>query len=97
MLLLKWNADKNEWLKRERGVGFDEIAVRIHSGAVLEVVDHPNQTRYPGQKIFIVEHDNYVYLVPYVEEEKDILFLKTIVPSRKYTKGYLRSDPNAQT
>lgn len=96
MIFLKWNADKNAWLKRERGVGFDEIAVRIHSGSVLEVIDHPNQTRYPGQKIFIVAHKDYLYLVPYVEEEKDVLFLKIIIPSRKYNKDYLRSDSNEQ-
>jgi hypothetical protein len=61
---------------------------------VLDIVQHPNQDRYKGQKIFIINIDNYAYLVPFVESEQEI-FLKTIIPSRKATKQYLRGqDPN---
>ena len=33
--------------------------------------------------------DDYAYLVPYVENDTEI-FLKTIIPSRKAAKEYLR-------
>jgi hypothetical protein len=54
----------------------------------LDIVQHPNQEKYKGQKIFIINIDNYAYLVPFVESEQEI-FLKTIIPSRKATKKYL--------
>ena len=44
---------------------------------------------YPNQRVFIVNIDDYAYLVPYVESESEV-FLKTIIPSRKATKLYLR-------
>jgi hypothetical protein len=56
---------------------------------VLETVEHPNQNRYPGQKIAIVRIDDYAYLVPYVQENEDIS-LKTIILSRKATNKYVR-------
>lgn len=41
--------------------------------------------------IAVIEINSYAYVVPYVEED-DYLFLKTIFPSRKYTKEYLREE-----
>jgi hypothetical protein len=41
-----------------------------------------------GQRIFIINIDDYAYLVPFIETEEDV-FLKTIIPSRKATKLYL--------
>ena len=70
-------------------MGFERVAVLIEQGQVLEVMDHPDQTKYPKQKIAIVEIDGYAFLVPYVDDE-DGVFLKTIIPSRKATKKYLR-------
>ena len=86
---LDWDKEKNKIIIKERGISFEEIKVAIESGGKLDTYDHPNQKRYPGQKIMIVEIENYVYLVPYVRDEKKI-FLKTIIPSRKATKKYLR-------
>jgi len=57
---------------------------------VLETIEHPNQDRYPGQKIATVRIEDYVYLVPYVQENDEI-FLKTIIPSRKATTKHRRS------
>lgn len=54
--------------------------------------EHPNQQRYGGQRIFVVQRDDYVYVVPFVEDEK-LIFLKTIIPSRKATKQYLGEEP----
>ncbi len=85
-----WNPQKNELLKKERGVSFEEVVVRIAAGELVRIYLHPNQERYPGQKIAEVLVDDYVYLVPFVETEAEI-FLKTIIPSRKATKS-LRGD-----
>ncbi|MDA0672486.1 MAG: toxin [Cyanobacteria bacterium] len=86
----QWNEDKNTWLKQHRNISFEEIILAIQSGQEVNVFEHPNQIRYPGQKISVVIVNNYGYLVPFVESEKAI-FLKTIIPSRKATKQYLRN------
>lgn len=82
-----WNDEKNATLRQERGISFEEIVLHLEAGDVLEVFDHPNQARYPGQKIYAVSIENYVYLIPFVESEHQV-FLKTIIPSRKATKRY---------
>ena len=84
-----WDEQKNGWLKQNRRLGFEQVAVLIEQGQVLEVMDHPDQAKYPRQKMAIVEIDGYAYLVPYVDDE-DGVFLKTIIPSRKATKKYLK-------
>jgi len=88
MKIYSWNNQKNELLKSERGISFEEIVLNIQLGNELDVYEHPNQERYLGQKISAVLVDNYVYLVPFVESEEEI-FLKTIIPSRKATKHYI--------
>ncbi len=84
----RWNAEKNETLTSERGISFESIVVAIESGGLLDILAHPNQARYPKQRILVVSCDNYAYLVPFVEEE-DYFFLKTVIPSRKATRDYL--------
>jgi hypothetical protein len=84
-----WSAEKNEQIKEERDVSFEEVIQHIERGAVLDILDHPNQTRCPGQRIFVVHMYNYAWLVPFVEDETQV-FLKTIIPSRKATRQYLR-------
>lgn len=84
----RWNAEKNEVLRSERGISFEIIVVAIESGGLLDILVHPNQARYPKQRILVVSCDEYVYLVPFVEEE-DYFFLKTVIPSRKATRDYL--------
>lgn len=76
-------------LKTERGICFEDIQTAIEEGKVLADIGHPQKSRYPHQKVFVVEFDNYVYIVPYVEDDIKI-FLKTIYPSRKMTKKYLK-------
>lgn len=91
ILLMKyfsWNSDKNNELRKDRNVSFEEVVFQIGKGWLLDVVEHPNQEKYSGQKIFIVKINDYVYLIPFVETEKEV-FLKTIIPSRKATKKYL--------
>jgi uncharacterized DUF497 family protein len=89
MKYIRWDEQKNEWLKRNRGLGFEQIAVLLEQGQVLDVMNHPDQKKYPNQKIAIVEIDGYACLVPCMDD-KDGVFLKTIIPSRKATKNYLR-------
>ncbi len=92
MKVFNWNCEKNAWLKANRGISFEEIIFHIEIGGELAITHHPNQAKYPGQKISIVQVEDYVYLVPFVESEKEI-FLKTIIPSRKATKQYLGGTP----
>ena len=92
-MYISWSGEKNESLKRERGVSFEEMVFHIERGDLLDVLEHPNQERYPGQRIFIINIGNYAYLVPFVESEAAV-FLKTIIPSRKATNTYLRQRGN---
>ncbi|MBU2571397.1 BrnT family toxin [Methylotuvimicrobium sp. KM2] len=83
-----WNSEKNEQLIRERGISFERIIYHIENEGLLDVVKHPNPAKYPKQRMFIVNIENYAYLVPFVENETEF-FLKTIIPSRKATKKYI--------
>jgi len=87
MKTYSWNPEKNEKLMVERGISFEEIVLNIELGNEMEIYDHPNQAKYPGQKISAVRVEDYVYLVPFIESENGI-FLKTIIPSRKATKSH---------
>ena len=84
-----WDPEKNQWLKRERGISFDQVVLHIEQGDLLDILEHPNPQKYPGQRILIVRLEAYVYLVPCLEME-DAVVLKTIIPSRKLTKQYSR-------
>ncbi|MFO7586195.1 MAG: hypothetical protein R6W69_15815 [Anaerolineales bacterium] len=89
MKTFAWNAEKNAVLKAERQVTFEEIVLCIEMGFLLDILEHPNQEKYQGQKIFVIQVDNYAYLVPFVENEHEV-FLKTIIPSRRATRKYLK-------
>ncbi len=84
MKYVNWSSEKNEILKRERGISFEEIAFLIESGHVIGIEENP---RHSNQKIYVLEIENYAFVVPFVENDKEI-FLKTAFPSRKYTKRY---------
>ena len=89
MKYFTWDAEKNEKLKVERDISFEEVVLHIERGHLLDILEHPNKDKYQGQRIFVVQIENYAYLVPFVEGEKEI-FLKTIIPSRKATRLYLK-------
>ena len=82
-----WDPGKNMLLKEDRGISFEEVVFHIQQGDEVDIFDHPNQERYPGQKISVVLIQEYAYLVPFVETDEEV-FLKTIIPSRKATKQY---------
>lgn len=88
MKLFEWNKEKNEILKKSRNISFEEIVDAIQNGGLLNRFKHPNNQKYPNQFIFHVQFENYVYSVPFVEENNKI-FLKTIYPDRVATKLYL--------
>lgn len=88
MKYFDWNEEKNKLLKLEREISFEEVTIAIKEGNLLDILEHPQQSKYPGQKIFVVSINNYAYLVPFVEDEQKI-FLKTIIPSRKATQQYI--------
>ena len=89
MKTFSWNNEKNALLKTDTRASFEGIVLYIELGFLLDVLEHPNQEEYQGQKIFVVQVDDYVYLVPFVETEREI-FLKTVIPSRKATRKYLK-------
>lgn len=90
---LRWDPEKNKLLKETRGIGFEEIKTAIDSGGLLDTIDHPNKVKYPDQKMFVVKMDEYVYLVPFVEDNGKY-FLKTLYPNRKAKKQYLERRKN---
>lgn len=84
-----WSVEKNLSLQKERFVSFELVITIIEDGKnLLDIIKHKNETKYPNQKMFIIDIDGYIYLVPFVEDDEKI-FLKTIIPSRKATKDYL--------
>ncbi len=91
MNVFRWDNQKNEWLISHRGICFEQVVLLLEAQEVLDVLEHPNQRTYPGQKIAIVKINDYAYLVPYVEDG-DNIFLKTIIPSRKATRQYMRTE-----
>lgn len=84
MKYLNWNSEKNEILKRKRGISFEEIAFLIEAGHIIGIEKNPGRS---NQKLYVLEIENYAFIVPFVENDKEI-FLKTAFPSRKHTKRY---------
>jgi len=93
MKTFDWDEEKNENLKKERGISFEQVIEKIEKREILDEIAHPNQQKYPGQKFYIIEFENYAYYIPFVENENK-KFLKTIIPSRKFTKKHLKNDKN---
>ena len=83
-----WSASKNELLVGQRGISFENVIDAMEQGGLINVRDHPNQDRYPGQSVYVVEVAEYLYLVPFVTEADGTRFLKTVIPSRKAMRYY---------
>jgi len=82
-----WKNEKNEKLKIERNISFEDVVVALANNQLLDDKLHPNQERYKYQRVYIVEIKNYVYFVPYRETENEVLLI-TIIPSRKDKRNY---------
>jgi uncharacterized DUF497 family protein len=87
----RWNEDKNKQLQQERSISFEEVISHIEQGGLLDILEHPNRDKYQNQQIYVVSINQYIYLVPFIDNGNE-LFLKTIFPSRKYTKLYLNRE-----
>ncbi len=87
--IIEWSEEKNEILRNSRGISFQDIATCVERDEILDIIPHFNKQKYPNQEIYIIEIDNYIYAVPFVRSKQKI-FLKTVIPSRKYTKLYLK-------
>jgi uncharacterized DUF497 family protein len=92
MKIFDWNPDKNKLLIEERGISFEDVIYHLQNNCLLDDLKHSDQEKYPNQRIFIINIENYAYLVPYIETEEEI-FLKTVIPSCKATKLYLGEKP----
>ena len=84
----QFSAEKNLCLIQERHISFEEVIAAIDNGQLLNVMAHPNQEKYPNQKMFVLEINGYVYLVPFVAVDQQTIFLKTIFASRRAKKKY---------
>ena len=89
-----WSTEKSQWLLEARGISFERVVSAIEQGGLIGVLTHPNQDRYPGQLIYVVDIQQYVHLVPFVIQADGTRFLKTIIPSRKETRKYQRRRPS---
>lgn len=85
----EWNNDKNERLKEQRGICFEDVLIAINEDGILDIIKHPNQKKYPRQKIYILKINAYIYMVPFTIQD-EMIFLKTIIPSRKMKKVYTK-------
>ena len=86
-----WSAEKNRQLIKDRNISFEDAVFCLLNDRLLDDIEHPDTDKYSNQRVFVIEIDDYAYLVPYVESESSI-FLKTVIPSRKATKQYLRRE-----
>ena len=83
-----WSDDKNEWLKQERDISFEEVVFHIERGDVLNIVPNPS---YRNQNMYVIRMRNYIWIAPFIQETSHI-FLKTVYPSRKATRIYLANE-----
>lgn len=88
----EYSADKNQYLIKERHISFEEVIAALNNGQLLDIIDHPNRKKYPNQSLYVIQVNGYVYLVPFVEKNKQTVFLKTIFPSRKAKKQYIGNE-----
>jgi hypothetical protein len=91
MKIIKWNEEKNLLLQNDRNISFEIVAEKLKNGDIIDDIINPNNQKYSNQRIFVIEINAYIYFVPYIENENEV-FLKTIYPSRKFTKIYLGED-----
>ena len=88
MITYNWNKDKNILLKKTRGISFEQVVMHIENGDLIDIIKHPNSQKYSNQKILVINVNDYIYTVPFVEKN-DERFLKTLIPNRQFTKKYL--------
>jgi hypothetical protein len=88
-LILDWDPEKNNFLKNTRNICFEDIEDAIINNEIIDIVPHFNQQKYLSQELLIVNINGYICYVPFIIKDK-IMFLETIIPSRKYNKNYAK-------
>ena len=81
---IRWNLLKSERLKKIRGVSFEEIV----QSKLVAVKQHPKKAH---QDIMLFHYQGHIWVVPFVVSGDEI-FLKTLYPSRKYTKLHRKGE-----
>ena len=87
-MILRWDEDKNQLLRETRNISFEDVELAISEGKILHIGEHGNKEKYPNQYVLIIDINDYAFIVPFVFEDDNTIFLKTIIPSRKETKKY---------
>ncbi len=85
---IEWSTEKNNFLLKERNLSFESIVVAMETGHLVATYPHPTKLH---QKIFEVELDGYIVVVPYIEDDNKI-FLKTAFHNRKATQRYKKEN-----
>ncbi len=91
MVEFLYDIEKDKKLQKERFISFDEVIEFIEADCIIDIKDHPMKFKYPHQKIYLIDINDYVWIVPYIRNE-DKIFLKTAYKSRKYTKLYKKTN-----
>jgi hypothetical protein len=78
--MIRWSADMDLWLQEHRGVSFQDIAACILSDNLVDMIENRERG---GQQAFLIRFRDYIWVVPFVFEEGESIFLKTAYPSRK--------------
>lgn len=87
-----YSEEKESILKKTRRISFTDIVEAVDKGKKVADLKHTNK-KYPNQKLLVVEIDKYIYIAPYVVDKKrKRYFLKTVYPSRKLTKKYIKHE-----
>jgi len=87
-LPIYWSDEKNMKLIQDRNIWFENVLIAIENNKLVSVIRNPSKN-HPHQECMVINIDNYIYLVPFVQDDEKI-FLKTIFASRKYTKYFLK-------
>ena len=97
MSIYTYSPEKNTQLTRDRDISFEEIIAAIDNDQILDILEHPNKEKYGNQKIYVLWAKEYVYLVPFIIDTEGIIFLKTIIPSRKAKRRYVHEEKNEKS
>ncbi|MEI7510667.1 MAG: toxin [Candidatus Peregrinibacteria bacterium] len=68
-MIFDWNEVKNELLKQDRNISFEEVVIALQDEKKFSIAKYPNPEKYPNQKMYILSLQGYTYMVPFVDTE----------------------------
>jgi hypothetical protein len=89
-----WDHAKSKQLRHQYGIGFEEVIIALEQEKLLDDRKHPNTQQYGHQRQLVLQIDDYVYVVPYINDTNHY-FLKTLFPSRRATQEYLTNSESS--